>query len=65
LEISQPIDAQLVAEFKLWKWIRAHTVGRLSSHSLPPSSPEQDAWKERKEAESAVRNYLSDFPSVL
>ncbi|KAJ8593905.1 hypothetical protein M405DRAFT_930530 [Rhizopogon salebrosus TDB-379] len=54
-------------EYKLYKWLRANALDRfsLTSHGGEDVPPQGDIWKERKEAESAVRNYLSDLPSTV
>jgi hypothetical protein len=61
-------------EFRIYQWLRSNTVDRLSTtfsipqpSSQPPigieiSNPEE-VWKERKEAESAIKSYLSELPS--
>lgn len=50
-------------EFRLYEWLRVNTVERLSSRSEVTSKLEEEVWKERKEAESALKAYLSDMPS--
>ncbi|KAG1842665.1 RNA12 protein-domain-containing protein [Suillus subalutaceus] len=54
-------------EYKLYKWFRANALDRFSLTSLAREdvSPQGDIWKERKDAESAVRSYLSDLPSTV
>ncbi|OAX43831.1 hypothetical protein K503DRAFT_789293 [Rhizopogon vinicolor AM-OR11-026] len=54
-------------EFKLYKWLRANALDRfsLTSQGHEDVSAQGDIWKERKEAESAVRSYLSDLPSTV
>ncbi|KAG1759396.1 RNA12 protein-domain-containing protein [Suillus occidentalis] len=51
-------------EYKLYKWLRANALDRFSLTSVAREdvSPQGDIWKERKDAESAVRSYLSDLP---
>ncbi|KAK0502922.1 RNA12 protein-domain-containing protein [Armillaria luteobubalina] len=54
-----------VQEFKFYQWIRKNTFDRLylaSKVSLPTAT---DGWKERKEAETAVRAYLADLPTTI
>lgn len=52
-------------EFKLYQWVRAKTFDKLSIRdaSGDDSTPVVGVWKERKEAESALRSYLNDLPS--
>ena len=52
-------------EFKLYQWVRANTLDRLSTnnHSGDDAMPVVGVWKERKEAESSLRSYLNDLPS--
>ncbi|KAF9234783.1 RNA12 protein-domain-containing protein [Melanogaster broomeanus] len=54
-------------EYGLYKWLRANTLDRLSlsSASADTATINQEGWKERKEAEIALRSYLSDPPSTL
>ncbi|KAK0228223.1 RNA12 protein-domain-containing protein [Armillaria fumosa] len=54
-----------VQEFKFYQWIRKNTVDRLylASKVSPPTAT--DGWKERKEAETAVRAYLADLPTTI
>jgi hypothetical protein len=53
-------------EFRVWKWIRAQTVDWLSTASKVsgPGHDHAEVWKERKDAEIALRNYLSELPSA-
>lgn len=54
-------------EYKLYKWLRANALERFSLTRLAHGdvSPQGDIWKERKDAESAVRSYLFDLPSTV
>lgn len=54
-------------EYTLYKWLRANALDRFSLTSLAREdvSPQGNIWKERKDAESAVRSYLSDLPSTV
>ncbi|EGO21697.1 hypothetical protein SERLADRAFT_362954 [Serpula lacrymans var. lacrymans S7.9] len=54
-------------EFSLYKWMRANTLDRLSFVSTSSSGdmPAEDVWKERKDAQIALRSYLSDLPSTI
>ncbi|SJL04426.1 uncharacterized protein ARMOST_07792 [Armillaria ostoyae] len=54
-----------VQEFKFYQWLRKNTVDRLylASKVSPPTAT--DGWKERKEAETAVRAYLADLPTTV
>jgi hypothetical protein len=68
---------EILKEYQIYQWLRRNTVDRLSStfgisHSSPQSpsptetldgSEAEDVWKERKEAELAIKTYLSDLPS--
>ena len=53
-------------EFAIYKWLRANTVDRFSAPvSSESSSPlaSEGVWKERQEAEEALKKYLADMPS--
>ncbi|KAG0706364.1 RNA12 protein-domain-containing protein [Suillus ampliporus] len=54
-------------EYKPYKWLRANALDRFSLTSMGREdvSPQGDIWKERKDAESAVRSYLSELPSTV
>ncbi|PPQ78179.1 hypothetical protein CVT25_015512 [Psilocybe cyanescens] len=52
-------------KFRLYEWLRVNTVERLSSRSDTTSKAEGEVWKERKEAESALKAYLSDMPTTI
>ncbi|KAG1749107.1 RNA12 protein-domain-containing protein [Suillus paluster] len=51
-------------EYKVYKWLRANALDRFSLTSMGRQdvSPQGDIWKERKDAEIAVRSYLSELP---
>ncbi|KDR81387.1 hypothetical protein GALMADRAFT_58608 [Galerina marginata CBS 339.88] len=50
---------------KLYQWLRVNTLDRLSTASDSVSKPAGDIWKERTEAESALKRYLSDVPTTI
>lgn len=51
-------------ESTIYKWLRANALDRLSFTAKNlHEPPAQEVWKERSEAENAMRNYLSDLPS--
>ncbi|KAH7927744.1 hypothetical protein BV22DRAFT_257665 [Leucogyrophana mollusca] len=54
-------------EYAVYKWLRTNALERLSMHSTvsEDATPTEDVWKERKDAESAIRSYLSDIPSTV
>jgi len=54
-------------EFKLYKWLQANAFDRLllTESSNEDVTPAENVWKERKDAEIALRNYLSDLPSLF
>ncbi|TDL27233.1 hypothetical protein BD410DRAFT_740017 [Rickenella mellea] len=56
-------------EYKLYRWIRANTLDRLSftfaSKSEESESSEEGIWKERKDAQDSLHSYLSDLPGTL
>ena len=58
----------LLAEFKVYKWLRANTVDRFSLTASGTESSSSFAaegvWKERQDAEDALKKYLSDLPSA-
>jgi len=50
----------------MYKWIHANLFGRFSSITVSTDDGNhviEEVWKERNEAESALRSYLSDMPS--
>ncbi|KIM87636.1 hypothetical protein PILCRDRAFT_815213 [Piloderma croceum F 1598] len=55
-----------VQEFKLYKWLRANTFDRLLlTGSSDEDTSVENVWKERKDAEVALRSYLSDLPTTV
>jgi putative ribosome biogenesis GTPase RsgA len=58
-------------DFKIVQWLRRNTIDRVNvfrkaSTSLPPpvaSEDHENLWKDRKEAENALRSYLVEAPS--
>ncbi|KAF8556910.1 hypothetical protein OG21DRAFT_506541 [Imleria badia] len=54
-------------EYGLFKWLRTHALDRLSLSSTPQDAPVTDlsGWKERKEAENALKSYLTDPPLTV
>lgn len=61
--LIQP-DCFFHTEFRLYQWFRKNTLDRLSfTKSAELAPPVADVWKERQEAEMAVKGYLSDLPS--
>ncbi len=53
------------AEFTIYKWLRANTIDRFTFNAADaePSLVKGGVWKERLEAEEALRKYLADLPS--
>ncbi|KAF8431788.1 RNA12 protein-domain-containing protein [Boletus edulis BED1] len=51
-------------EYGFFKWLRTYALDRLSISFTPKDTPVTDlsGWKERREAENALRSYLSDPP---
>ena len=52
----------------MYKWLRANKVDRFSFAAAPepPTTlAAEGVWKERQEAEEALKKYLSDLPSNL
>ncbi|KAH7889953.1 RNA12 protein-domain-containing protein [Phlebopus sp. FC_14] len=54
-------------EYGIYKWLRTKTLDRLSiaSVDMDTVTADQDVWKERKDAEVILRNYLSDLPTTV
>jgi hypothetical protein len=53
-------------ESQVYKWIRENTLDRIGVASFlqgPTSSDFHAVWKERSDAEAALKVYLSDLPS--
>ncbi|ESK85972.1 hypothetical protein Moror_9473 [Moniliophthora roreri MCA 2997] len=60
------LDWFSLQEFKLYKWLRANTFDRLYTSSDSTSTKSShNVWKERKDAESAIKAYLTDLPSTV
>ncbi|RDB21358.1 Mitochondrial escape protein 2 [Hypsizygus marmoreus] len=56
-------------EFKLYKWLRINTLDRLSMtfhiSSTPDMPPAEEVWRERDEAVSALKSYLTELPTTV
>ncbi|KAH0584119.1 hypothetical protein H2248_009688 [Termitomyces sp. 'cryptogamus'] len=56
-------------EFRLYKWLRTNAFDLLapaSNHTpVPVGLANSVVWRERKEAVSAIKTYLSDFPTTI
>ncbi|KAI0747869.1 exonuclease [Daedaleopsis nitida] len=56
-------------EFTIYKWLRANTIERfsLTSSEPPPESSlaKEGVWKERQDAEEALKKYLADLPNSI
>ncbi|RDX48409.1 exonuclease [Lentinus brumalis] len=54
-------------EFTIYKWLRANTIDRFTFNAADakPSLVKGGVWKERLEAEEALRKYLADLPSTI
>lgn len=51
-----------IVDFKLVKWLRKNTLDRLSFTHSAPEHESGGVWKERKDAEVALKGYLSEYP---
>ncbi|KAL4065316.1 RNA12 protein-domain-containing protein [Scleroderma citrinum] len=56
-----------IREYAIYKWLRKQALDRmvLSADDRDDTYPDQDFWKEHRAAETALRSYLSDFPSTV
>ncbi|KAI0807276.1 exonuclease [Fomes fomentarius] len=55
-------------EFKVYKWLRANTVERFSfvtDTDATATHVMEGVWKERQEAEEALKKYLADVPNTV
>ncbi|KAK7048069.1 mitochondrial escape protein 2 [Favolaschia claudopus] len=50
-------------QFRFYEWLRAKSA-ELNLFAPQPTSTEE-TWKERKQADTAVRAYISDWPSTI
>ncbi|KAJ7697124.1 RNA12 protein-domain-containing protein [Mycena olivaceomarginata] len=55
-----------IREYRLYRWIRAKST---ELHIFTPRpeavSPAEEVWKERKQAEAALRTYITEWPSTI
>jgi len=53
-------------EYAIYKWLQTQAFDKLvfSGGDTGDTCPDQDFWKERKAAETALRSYLADFPCM-
>ena len=62
-----PSTDNVTTEFTIYKWLRANTIDRFtfttSNTDAEPSLVKGGVWKERLEAEEALKKYLADLPS--
>ncbi|KAJ7684746.1 RNA12 protein-domain-containing protein, partial [Mycena polygramma] len=54
-----------VREYRIYQWIRAKSMELNIFTPHPQASSAEEVWKERKQAESAVRAYINDWPSTI
>src|SRR5580698_7869191 len=60
------IQLHFHAESHLYQWLRRNTIGRLTIKPADTLDVDAEAtWQERQDAETALRNYLDDIPSML
>ncbi|THH15607.1 hypothetical protein EW146_g4901 [Bondarzewia mesenterica] len=52
-------------EFKFYQWLRKNTLDRFWMESNGVDADEEGSWKERRDAEVALKNYLSDMPTTV
>ncbi|KAG5645040.1 hypothetical protein DXG03_007219 [Asterophora parasitica] len=52
------------SKFRLYKWLRIHTLDRLSQNfqSNTEVPPAEEVWRERGEVVGLIKSYLSDMP---
>ena len=54
------------AESHLYQWLRRNTIDRLTIKPAETLDVDAEAtWQERQDAETALRNYLDDLPSMF
>ena len=63
-QVLHPFLSRL--EYAIYKWLRTQTLDKIASPSDDTDNafPDQDFWKERKVAETALRSYLTDPPCM-
>ncbi|KAF7357625.1 hypothetical protein MSAN_01359000 [Mycena sanguinolenta] len=54
-----------VREFRLYQWLRTKSMELRIFHPRPEAATPDETWKERTQAEAAVRAYISDWPSTI
>lgn len=53
-------------EFRLYQWLRRNTVDKLTFRSADSTDVDAGvAWQERRDAETALSNYLGDVPTSV
>ncbi|KZT44087.1 hypothetical protein SISSUDRAFT_1057085 [Sistotremastrum suecicum HHB10207 ss-3] len=54
-------------EYSMFQWLERNAFQRLpfGRRSVDTAPPAQGIWKDREEAETAMRSYLEDFPSTI
>ena len=52
------------ADFRVVQWLRKNTLDRLSFTLFSHETETGGMWKERKEAETALKNYISEYPCM-
>ncbi|SRR5258708_1383376 len=59
------IQLLFYAEFRLYQWLRRNTIDKLTIKPADTLDVDTEAaWQERQDAETALRNYLDDIPSM-
>jgi hypothetical protein len=71
IEVAFVISAAPVSNFNfyaeshLYHWLRRNTIDRLTIKPADTLDVDTEAtWRERQDAETALRNYLDDLPSM-
>ncbi|KAJ7366516.1 RNA12 protein-domain-containing protein [Mycena albidolilacea] len=55
-----------IREYRLYRWIRAKSTElRIFTPRPEAVSPAEEVWKERKQAEAALRTYITEWPSTI
>jgi hypothetical protein len=59
------VQLAFYAESRLYQWIRRNTLDRLTIKASDTLDVDAEAaWQERQDAETALRHYLDDIPSM-
>jgi len=65
ISIAPVSDFKFYAESHFYQWLRRNTIDRLTIKPVDTLDVDAEVtWQERQDAETALRNYLDDLPSM-